>query len=78
MTNSIPSAGGASIRWGLTLPEDAKGTPCGEGDSCLDFGVAKVVVTAEDHCQKVTWASGGDGEGNLTALKDCVVLEGHW
>lgn len=67
--------------WGLTLPEGAKGTPCGEGDSCLDFGVARVVVTVEDHCQKVAWTSGAirsGGNGSLAELRDCVLLEGHW
>ncbi|XP_050718543.1 myogenesis-regulating glycosidase-like isoform X2 [Eriocheir sinensis] len=68
--------GEAHVNWGLTLPEGAEGTPCGEGDSCLDFGVARVVVTTEDHCQKVAWTSGGDG--GLSELKDCVLLEGHW
>lgn len=68
------------MNWGLTLPEGAEGTPCGEGDSCLDFDVARVVVTTEGHCQKVSWTSGGDGggSGSLLELKDCVLLEGHW
>lgn len=68
------------MRWGLTLPEGAEGTPCGEGDSCLDFGVARVVVTIEEHCQKVAWTSGGGigGNGSLPELLDCVLLEGHW
>ncbi|XP_063842492.1 myogenesis-regulating glycosidase-like [Scylla paramamosain] len=74
----LHSKGEAKVRWGLTLPEGAQGTPCGEGDSCLDFGVAKVVVTTEDHCQRVAWTSGSGGEGGLAALKDCVLLEGHW
>lgn len=65
------------MRWGLTLPEGAEGTPCGEGDTCLDYGVARVVVTVEDHCQKVAWTSGGEN-GSLAELKDCVLLEGHW
>lgn len=72
----IHPKGEAHVRWGLTLPEGAEGSPCGEGDSCLDFGVAKVVVTTEDHCQKVAWTSPGDG--GLAELKDCVLLEGHW
>ena len=66
------------MRWGLTLPEGTQGTPCGEGDSCLDFGVAKVVVTTEDHCQRVAWTSSNGGEDGLASLKDCVLLEGHW
>ena len=67
------------MRWGITLPEDVQGTPCGEGDACLDFGVAKVVVRTEDHCQKVSWiTSVTGGESDLTQLKDCVLLEGHW
>lgn len=61
------------MSWGLTLPEGVEGVECGEGDSCLDFGVAKVVVTTEDHCQKVSWVA-----TSLTELKDCVNLEGHW
>ncbi|XP_053655548.1 myogenesis-regulating glycosidase isoform X3 [Cherax quadricarinatus] len=65
--------GEAHVRWGLTLPEGIDGEPCGEGDACLDFGVAKVVVTTEEHCQKVSWVT-----TNLTELKDCVSLEGHW
>nr|XP_045612251.1 myogenesis-regulating glycosidase-like isoform X3 [Procambarus clarkii] len=65
--------GEAQVRWGLTIPEGIDGVPCGEGDTCLDFGVAKVVVTTEDHCQKVSWVA-----TNITELKDCVVLEGHW
>ncbi|XP_045612250.2 myogenesis-regulating glycosidase [Procambarus clarkii] len=65
--------GEAHVRWGLTIPEGTDGVPCGEGDTCLDFGVAKVVVTTEDHCQKVSWVA-----TNITELKDCVVLEGHW
>lgn len=75
-----PSVGEAHVLWGLTLPEGSEGTPCGEGDSCLDFGVARVVVTVEDHCQKVAWTSNGDGDGNssLAELRDCVLLEGHW
>ncbi|MPC51474.1 putative family 31 glucosidase KIAA1161 [Portunus trituberculatus] len=68
--------GEAHVRWGLTLPEGAEGSPCGEGDSCLDFGVAKVVVTTEDHCQKVAWTSARNG--GLGELRDCVLLEGHW
>lgn len=64
------------MRWGLTLEEGAEGTPCGEGDNCLDFGVAKVVVTTEDHCQKVSWTSAENG--GLAELRDCVLLEGHW
>lgn len=64
--------------WGLTLPEGAEGIPCGEGDSCLDYGVARVVVTVEDHCQKVAWTSGGGGNSSLAGLRDCVLLEGHW
>ena len=63
------------MRWGLTLPEGAVGMPCGEGDSCLDYGMAKVVVTVEDHCQKVAWTS---NDGGLAELRDCVQLEGHW
>lgn len=65
--------GEAHVNWGLTIPEGAEGEACGEGDSCLDFGVAKVVVTTEDHCQKVSWTT-----TSLTELKDCVAIEGHW
>uniref|UniRef100_A0A0P4W4L3 Glycoside hydrolase family 31 N-terminal domain-containing protein n=3 Tax=Scylla olivacea TaxID=85551 RepID=A0A0P4W4L3_SCYOL len=72
----IHPKGEAHVRWGLTLPEGAEGSPCGEGDSCLDFSVAKVVVTTEDHCQKVAWTSPVDG--GLAELRDCVLLEGHW
>ncbi|KAG0726908.1 Myogenesis-regulating glycosidase [Chionoecetes opilio] len=71
----VHAQGEAHVRWGLTLPEDAEGVPCGEGDSCLDFGVAKVVVSVEDHCQKVSWTA---AEGGLAELQDCVLLEGHW
>ncbi|KAK4303288.1 hypothetical protein Pmani_024673 [Petrolisthes manimaculis] len=67
------SKGEAHVSWGLTIPEGMEGLPCGEGDSCLDFGVAKVVVTTEEHCQKVSWTS-----VSLVELKDCVLLEGHW
>ncbi|XP_066944033.1 myogenesis-regulating glycosidase-like [Macrobrachium rosenbergii] len=67
------SNGQVNIDWGLTLPEGAEGVNCTEGNFCLDFDVAKVVITQEDHCQKVSWTA-----RNLTELKDCVLLEGHW
>ncbi|XP_071552492.1 myogenesis-regulating glycosidase-like isoform X2 [Panulirus ornatus] len=65
--------GEAHVSWGLTLPEGVEGEACGEGDSCLDFGIARVVVTTDDHCQKVSWRT-----TSLPELKDCVLLEGHW
>lgn len=65
---------------GLTLSEDVEGMPCSEdGDSCIDFGVARLVVTVEDHCQKVAWKTRtGGANGSLEELRDCVLLEGHW
>lgn len=65
--------GFVNIDWGLTLPEGAKGVNCTEGDYCLDFEVARVVVTQEEHCHKVSWVA-----TNLTELKDCVIIDGHW
>ncbi|XP_068226650.1 LOW QUALITY PROTEIN: myogenesis-regulating glycosidase-like [Palaemon carinicauda] len=65
--------GQVNIDWGLTLPEGAEGVDCTEGGFCLDFDVARVVITQEDHCQKISWTA-----RNLTELKDCVLLEGHW
>lgn len=65
--------GEAHVSWGLTIPEGMEGVPCGEGDSCLDFDVARVVVTTEEHCEKVSWTA-----VSLDELMDCVLLEGHW
>ena len=62
------------IDMGLTLPPDAEGVPCDEGDTCLDYGVAKLVVTSQDHCQRVVWTATEE----LSELKDCVILNGHW
>ncbi|XP_069959028.1 myogenesis-regulating glycosidase isoform X3 [Cherax quadricarinatus] len=65
--------GEAQVKWGLTFPQGINRELCDEGDACLDFGVAKVVVTTEDHCQKVSWVA-----SNVVELEDCIIMEGHW
>ena len=61
------------VDWGLTLPQGTQGTPCSDGDICMDYGVAKVVVTNRNNCQRVAWSS-----SDLSELKDCVHMDGHW
>ena len=59
---------------GLTLTPGVVGTPCADGDVCIDYeDEARLVVTAQEHCQRVTWTT-----NKLTELKDCVILNGHW
>ncbi|XP_064094234.1 myogenesis-regulating glycosidase-like [Macrobrachium nipponense] len=65
--------GFVNIDWGLTLPEGAEGVNCTEGNYCLDSKSPRVVVTQEEHCHKVSWVA-----SNLTELKDCVIIDGHW
>lgn len=62
------------VSMGLTIPNGTESVPCGEGDVCLDYGTsARLVVTTQDHCQRVVWTAGDLGE-----LKDCVTMKGHW
>ncbi|KAK7063208.1 hypothetical protein SK128_012465 [Halocaridina rubra] len=65
--------GQVNIDFGLTIPNGTEGVTCTEGDQCLDYGVAKVIVTQDEHCQKISWTA-----TSLTELKDCIRLEGHW
>ncbi|MCL4148240.1 UNVERIFIED_CONTAM: hypothetical protein GTU68_028826, partial [Idotea baltica] len=58
---------------GLTIPDGTEGVPCDDGDECLDYGVAKVIVTYEGNCETVQWTS-----AELEELKDCLSLIGHW
>ncbi|RXG58847.1 hypothetical protein Avbf_11503, partial [Armadillidium vulgare] len=62
------------IEYGLTIEDKGKCTTCNEGDQCLDYGSAKVVIKQDDeNCQLIHWTT-----TELTELKDCVNLIGHW
>ncbi|CAL4161555.1 unnamed protein product, partial [Meganyctiphanes norvegica] len=61
------------VDWGLSLPDGIEGVECGNAELCVDYGIAKVTVNSHDHCQEVLWTT-----TELTELKDCILIEGHW
>ncbi|KAL7641347.1 UNVERIFIED_CONTAM: hypothetical protein RMT77_008486 [Armadillidium vulgare] len=61
------------VTMGLTISDKTSCAECKQGHQCLDYGKTRVVVTEEDNCQLVDWTT-----TELTELKDCIDLVGHW